>query len=273
MGALDAVAAWPVGTATAGVVAGGSSDRQRVGPVTRTLPWASVTKLCTSLAVLVAVEEGTLSLDDPAGPPGATVAHLLSHASGLAPSERRVLSAPGRRRIYSSAGFEVLGEELEARSSLPFERYLREAVLGPLGMDGARLGPGGAAAGLLGTLDDLLALGAELLRPSIVAPSTMARARSVAFPGLDGVLPGFGLQTPCDWGLGFELRDAKSPHWTGGANSAETFGHFGQSGSFLWVDPVADVACAGLSDTAFGPWATVAWPRLADGVLSERRGA
>ena len=91
----------------------------------------------------------------------------------------------------------------------------------------------------------------------------------MAFPGLAGVLPGFGRFDPCDWGLGFELRDAKDPHWTGRRNSPATFGHFGQSGSFLWVDPAVGVACGALGDGAFGPWAARAWPRLADAVLDE----
>ena len=60
-----------------------------------------------------------------------------------------------------------------------------------------------------------------------------AEATDVQFPGLTGVLPGFGVQRPNDWGLGFEIRDAKSPHWTGSANSGRTYGHFGQSGTFI----------------------------------------
>ena len=82
------------------------------------------------------------------------------------------------------------------------------------------------------------------------------------FPGLDGVLPGFGRQTPNDWGLGIELRDAKAPHWTGERNSPRTYGHFGRSGTFLWVDPDAGVALACLTDRDFGDWAKEAWPRL-----------
>ena len=89
----------------------------------------------------------------------------------------------------------------------------------------------------------------------------------VAFPGLDGVLPGFGRQQPNDWGLGCEIRDHKAPHWTAPDNSPATFGHFGQSGSFLWVDPAAQLACVSLSDTAFGPWAADRWPRLSAAVL------
>ena len=62
-----------------------------------------LTKLLTGLATLVAVEEGTVDLDEPAGPPGSTLRHLLAHASGLPPDDGPPLMAPGRRRIYSNA--------------------------------------------------------------------------------------------------------------------------------------------------------------------------
>jgi CubicO group peptidase (beta-lactamase class C family) len=273
---LGAVATWPVGEAAVGVLRREGGHRPTVsvagvqGSMDRPVPWASVTKLCTALAVLVAVEEGTLALDLPAGPSGSTVAHLLAHASGLDPEGKAVLAAPGRRRIYSNGGFRVLGELLAERSGLTFEAYLRESVIDPLGMGGARWAPGGsAAAGLHGTLGDLLALGRELLVPTVVAPSTLAAATTVAFPGLAGVLPGFGRQDPCDWGLGFEVRGTKHPHWTGDRCSPRTFGHFGQSGCFLWVDPDAEVSCAVLTDTAFGGWAAAGWPALSDAVLDE----
>lgn len=279
MRALEAVAGWPVGAATAGVVvlapsgtsvAGATSVAGTAGDLDRPFAWASVTKLCTSLALLVAVEEGTLSLADPAGPPGATVAHLMAHASGLSPDGARVLAPPGTRRIYANAGFDLLGGLLAERSGMGFAAYLQEAVLAPLGMGGAWLAPDGSpAAGLHGTGRDLLAVAAELLAPRLVAPATLRAATEVAFPGLAGVLPGFGRQDPCDWGLGLEIRDAKQPHWTGSRCSGRTFGHFGQAGGFLWVDPVAGVACAALSDRPFGPWAAAAWPVLADGVLGE----
>ncbi len=96
-------------------------------------------------------------------------------------------------------------------------------------------------------------------------------ATSVQFPGLDGVLPGFGRQRPNDWGLGFEIRDGKSPHWTGAANSARTYGHFGQSGTFLWVDPDAETALVVLTDRPFGEWAHAVMPALSDEVLRDYR--
>jgi CubicO group peptidase (beta-lactamase class C family) len=277
MRALDHLSTWPVDAAGAAVLvrrdgpgrpAGEVVVRGVRGEVERPFPWASVTKLCTALAVLVAVEEGTVALDLAAGPPGSTVAHLLAHASGLAP-EGGVVAPPGRRRIYSNAGFEVLASTVAARADMLFADYLAEAVLEPLRMT-ARLEPAGSAAhGLSGPLADLVALGAELLAPTLLAPETVRAATTVAFPGLAGVLPGFGHQDPCDWGLGFELKDAKRPHWTGAANSPATFGHFGRAGGFVWVDPVAEVACVALTDAEFGPWARELWPALADAVLAE----
>jgi len=86
---------------------------------------------------------------------------------------------------------------------------------------------------------------------------------------MDGVLPGYGMQRPNDWGLGFELRAHKSPHWTGSRNSPETFGHFGRSGTFLWVDPKSGAACVALTDRDFDQWGKDAWPVFSDEVLAE----
>jgi CubicO group peptidase (beta-lactamase class C family) len=239
----------------------------------RVFRWASVTKLLTACAVLVAAEEGILDLDEPAGPPGSSVRHLLAHASGL-PFEGNgpPIARPGERRIYSNAGYEQLAALLARRAEMPFEEYVRAAVLEPLGMVASELRPdahGIAAAGAWGPLTDLCAFARELFRPAIVAPETLAEATAVAFPGLVGVIPGLGRFDPCDWGLGFELRDGKSPHWTGRRNSPRTFGHFGGAGTFLWIDPDAGAALACLTDLEFGDWALEAWPALSDAVLGE----
>jgi len=232
----------------------------------RPFRWASVTKLVTTLAALVAAEEGTIDLDEPAGPEGSTVRHLLAHASGLPFDRGAPIGRPGRRRIYSNVGFELLAEHVAARTEMPFADYLDAAVVRPLDMQTEL--HGSPAAGLHGTLDDLLALARELQAPRLVAPETLAEATTVQFPGLSGVLPDIGRMEPNDWGLGFELRDEKSPHWTGTRNSPRTFGHFGGSGTFLWVDPDARIALGCLTDLDFGPWALEAWPRLSDAVLA-----
>ena len=175
--------------------------------------------------------------------------------------------APGRGRIYSNAGIELAAELVAGRAEMPFADYLRQAVLEPLGLRGML--KSSPAWGYRGPLDDALAFARELLAPALVAPETLAEATEVQFPGLAGVLPGWGRMETNDWGLGFELRDRKSPHWTGTLASPRTFGHFGASGTFLWVDPDAGVACAVLTDREFGDWARDAWPGFSDVVLAE----
>jgi CubicO group peptidase (beta-lactamase class C family) len=255
-------------TSAVGVVRAGEVVATR-GPRDQFLRWASVTKLVTALAALVAAEEGVIDLDEPAGPQGSTVRHLLAHASGLPFEPGGPVGRPGQRRVYSNVGFETLADHLAARAEMPFRDYLQAGVLDPLGLQ-AEL-RGSPAADLHGSLDDLLLLARELQRPTLVAPETLAEAATVQFPGLAGVLPDFGRMDPNDWGLGFELRNDKVPHWTGSHNSPRTFGHFGGSGTFLWTDPVAGVALGVLTDRDFGDWAKDAWPRLSDAVLAEER--
>lgn len=258
MRALRQVDGWPSEHAAVAVAGAAEAD---AGDLDRVFEWASVTKLATAVAVLVACEEGIVDLDEPAGPPGATLRHLLSHASGLPLDEPVPIAEPGARRIYSNAGFERAASLVGERAEMPFAGYFAEVWGFPL--------TGSPASGAAGTLGDLLVVARELLEPSRISAETLAEATSVQFAGLDGVLPGFGRMEPNDWGLGFELRDAKTPHWTGKQNSPGTFGHFGRAGSFLWVDPERELALACLTDLEFGDWAKEAWPRLADAVLSE----
>ncbi|MGI5127073.1 serine hydrolase domain-containing protein [Pseudonocardia sp. CA-107938] len=264
--AVGTVLDWPVDHVGAALVrVGGPAVTS--GDIDREFPLASVTKLLTAYAVLVAVEEGAVEWSEPAGPAGSTVRHLAAHASGLSFSDGVEQAKPGSRRIYSNAGFEVLADTVAANAGMPFAQYLHEAVLAPLAMAHTRL-DGSPAAGAVATVADLVLFARELQAPTLVHPETLREATTVAFPGLDGVLPGFGRQKPNDWGLGFEIRDGKSPHWTGAASSPRTFGHFGQSGTFLWVDPDAQAAAVVLTDRDFSDWAVQAWPRWTDAVLA-----
>ena len=133
MEALRQVDDWPVRRAALGVTSTDGTIARR-GEATAPMAWASVTKLVTALAALVAAEEGVVGLDEAAGPPGSTFRHLLSHASGLPPEGETPIARPGARRIYSNAGFEVLAERVAAAGEIPFGDYLREAVLAPLQM-------------------------------------------------------------------------------------------------------------------------------------------
>ena len=265
--AVGTVLDWPVPHAAAAVVAADGTVLAVAGEQEREFRLASVTKPLVAYAVLIAVEEGAVSWDDPAGPDGSTVRHLAAHASGVSFEDGVVQAKPGVRRIYSNRGFELLADAVAAGAGMPFDEYLHEAVLEPLRMRSTRL-EGSPAAGAVSTGADMARFAAELQTPTLVSAVTVDEATSVSFPELAGILPGYGRQTPNDWGLGFEIRDGKSPHWTGANSSPRTYGHFGQSGTFLWVDPEAGVACVVLTDRDFGPWAIEAWPPFTDRVLA-----
>jgi CubicO group peptidase (beta-lactamase class C family) len=263
--ALAAIDEWGATNAAAAVV-GPNGTIVAHGAVDHRFRWASITKIVTALATLVAAERGDLSLDEPAGPPGSTVRHLLAHASGLPFEGTTPITPPGSRRIYSNPGYDALGSLVADRTRRPFDEVLERDVLGPLGMSGAAL-VSRPSEGLHGRLVDLVALARELLRPTLLSTPTAEAMRSVAFPGLVGVLPGVGRFDPLDWGLGPELRGDKRPHWTGRRNSPRTFGHFGGAGTFVWVDPALDVGLVCLTDRGFQAWALQAWPRLSDSVI------
>jgi CubicO group peptidase (beta-lactamase class C family) len=267
--ALQALDDWPVPTVAAAVV-GPSGVLASRGDTERQFALASVTKPLVARAVQIAIEEGAVELDTAAGPPGSTVRHLLAHASGLAMLNGQTLARPGTRRIYSNYGFAVLADTVQQATEIEFGRYLAEAIFEPLGMSATRLDGGAPAAGYgaTSTVADLAAFAGDLLSPATVSAQMHVDAITVQFPGLDGVLPGYGVQRPNDWGLGFEIRDSKSPHWTGAGNSPASYGHFGQSGTLIWADPHAELALVVLTDRDFGDWALPVWPALADAVLA-----
>jgi CubicO group peptidase (beta-lactamase class C family) len=267
---LDGLARWP-GTHRAAGWRRHDGTTATAGEPDRPFALASVTKLLTATAVLVAVQEEVVDLDEAAGPPGSTVRLLLCHASGLPFDGDDPIAPPGRRRTYGNAAYERLGALLEDRAGIPFAEYVREAVLVPLAMVDTDVA-GSPAHGARSTLHDLLRFAVELLTPGqVLAPEVLAEAVTPQLPDLAGILPGFGRQSPNPWGLGFELRGHKSPHWTPPEASPATFGHFGQAGAFLWVDPEAKVAAAALSDEPFGAWAMTAWPALGSSILAAAR--
>jgi CubicO group peptidase (beta-lactamase class C family) len=271
---LDQVRSWPVPNAAAAVV---SADGVLATVGDTALPYylASVTKPLAALATLVAVEEGALELTTPADPalvPGATLRHLLAHTAGLAFDRPQRVAAPETRRVYSNVGLEIAGDLVAEAVGMPFGAYLDEAVCRPLGLSGTTL-DGSPAKDATSTVADLARVLHEMLSPSgLLHPSTLADLRSVQWPGLRGVVPGYGMQDPCDWGLGWEIRGHKNPHWTGRTNSPGTYGHFGQSGTMMWVDPVAGIGVVALADIPFEDWAKQGWPALSDAVLAQAAG-
>jgi len=277
MSALHLVTDWPVDHVGAAIITDAGVDH--VGDLERSYALASLSKPITAWAIMIAVEEGVIDLDRPlqhvAAPEGATMRHLLSHAGGFAFDGEQPIAAIERSRIYSNTGFERAADELTAAATMPFDDYLSEAVLVPLGMTTTAL-HGSPAHGITSTLADTITFASELRRPRLLARSTVDELIRPQYPSLGGIVPGVGRFDRCPWGLGVELHGDKSPHWMGRANSAATFGHFGGAGTMMWVDPRADVAVVALTDRRFDEWSREAlqlWPAFSDAALAEARGA
>ena len=241
------------------------------GDVDRVFPLASVTKPIVAWSALVAVDRGLVGLDDPAGPEGSTVRHLLAHASGLSFEGRRPVAAPGKRRIYSNQGFDVLGEVLAGATGMDVAQWVRRSVFEPLSMVSADI-PGSPAHAGVASATDVSLFGSELARPTLVSAPLAALAGLSQFPDLAGVVPGYGRFMPCPWGLGVEIRGEKSPHWTAPDASARTIGHFGQSGSFVWADRDLRAAAAFVGAEPFGAWHRDNWSALNSKLLRLARG-
>ena len=270
MRALRLIDTWPVDNVAAALIRpNGSIDTS--GDQDQRFRIASVAKMITTWACLIAVEEGIVALEQPIGQPGCTLRHLLCHAGGYGFDGTEPIARPERNRIYSNTGIEMAAAAVSGAAGIAFDAYLGEAVLQPLGMTSTTLN-GSPAHRMSSTASDLTRFALETRAPTLISAATAAAATTPHFPELNGIIPGVGRFTPCPWGLGFEVRGAKQPHWTGTRNSPSTFGHFGGAGTFIWVDPAVGVACLALTDRAFDEWADQAlsmWPEFSDAVLAE----
>ncbi len=157
----------------------GHRDPARGLPIERDTRFGvgSISKTLTTLSILKLREEGRLKLDAPArvylpelaqlvyptaDSPEITIRHLLTHTSGLPrmgdfpeypdaqPSRAEFLAtlqglglerAPGHRRVYSNLGFQLLGPLIENVAGVDHRAYTRDAILRPIGMEGAAWTP------------------------------------------------------------------------------------------------------------------------------------
>jgi CubicO group peptidase (beta-lactamase class C family) len=217
----------------------GLADREQSRPMTPQTPVAvgSTTKPLTATAIMQLVEAGKVELDAPVtrylpwfqldDPRAAeiTVRQLLSHTSGIAASatltggqeadalDRRVRaleweklrSAPGARWEYANDGFNTAGLIVQVVSGMPYEQYIAEKILKPLGMtrstfDPARATELGIAQGYVGRKGELRAEKTRLTRaynPSgMLITSTEDAGRYLAAMANDGTLDGARVLSP-----------------------------------------------------------------------------
>jgi len=258
------VTPWPGEPALIGLrrEIGGVCEVFRYGPTAERRSWASVSKSVASIEFALAFERDPHLGEAPAGPQGATLAHLLSHSSGLGFEEGAPTSPVGTRRVYSNLGIDLAVHFMSGED--PKTKWERD-IFRPLGLS-ANL-EGRPSSGVIGTAEDLAQVATEWLSPRLMTETGRDIVRSVRLPDLSGVVPGYGRFEPCWWGLGVEIRGEKN-HWMGDWPSS-SFGHFGQSGAFLLVNIEEGIALVATSSIEFGPWATELWGPLTSAVREE----
>ncbi|MBC2681163.1 serine hydrolase domain-containing protein [Corynebacterium anserum] len=264
---LQTTGEWPVEEVAASAIT--SDGIECVGDTSESFSLASVSKLITAYAVLIAYEEGAFDLDDGVPPSllpsfdvTPTYRELLSHASGMAFASREQEKPARTRRIYSSAGYEVLAEALEYTTEIAFPDYVNQAVSQPLNIEITV--EGSAGHGFSASVDALTTLAQEFLGPRLLSEETLEEALHPQFPRLSGIVPGYGRHNPCTWGLGFSLHGGKIPHWIPQSMPHDTAGHFGQSGTFLWIHRPSNRAAVVLTTRHFGDWAKERWTNFND---------
>lgn len=267
MRAFDLAREWPASNTSICVI-DRRGNTHKFGDTSRSSRIASVSKLLTAWAALVAVEEGSTSLDAQIGQQDCTLTHLLSHAGGYSFDGAVPIVAPGRKRIYSNTGYDLIASHVQQSTDIVFSDYLQDAVFSPLVMAKSFLN-GSSAKDVVSCVDDLSAFAIEMRNPILISNAYAGLSTTTQFAELEGVVPGVGRFNPCNWGLGPEIHGIKHPHWMGTRNSASTFGHFGGTGSFLWHDPAANISCVGLCELEFDAWAMHHWPIFFDAVLDE----
>lgn len=290
-----------------GVTARGSAEP--AGPRTL-FALASLTKPLVAAGVLVAVEEGLLDLDAPVRDGFTLRHLLSHASGLPEPGDAiddAPLEPPGTRRRYSNAGYALAGRLLEQAAGMPPADYLREAVLEPLAMD-ASLGlpqpewgraatvhePGLLApgeplfnsprfrrsafpqGGAFATAPAYAAFLACLLRGgtagggALLSGETVEEMLESQFGELPGGVASVAEWDACPWGLGFDVRGTRRPHWAGDRVSPRSSTHFGASGTLAWIDRDRGVGVVALANRgSYSGWgmAPNGWAALSDAVV------
>jgi len=273
----------------------GYGEYARPVPLNAIYDLASITKVvATTTAAMLLVQEGKLDLDarvqdylpefTGAGKDSVTVRHLLVHASGLPPFKRyflenlspgeiirRILQepleySPGTDTRYSDLGMILMGKIIEKLSGTTLDRFCRERIFAPLGMDETFFKPaeslydrippteddpwrgrvvhgvvhdenafalGGVAghAGLFSSAHDLAIFAQMLLNGGAYDRTRLLQPEIIAqFTRRQNLVPG------SDRALGWDTRSAEGSS-SGHFMSMRAFGHTGFTGTSIWIDP------------------------------------
>jgi len=202
-----------------------------------------------------------------------------------------LLFRPGTNVSYQSSGFAVLGEIIKRTSGKSLRDFLKQEIFDPIGMIDTTLGAdwskksrmgeqnipqatfqygekgadswnwnskywrelGAPWGGLLSTTNDLLKLLDMYLRRGTVDNRCLFNSRTIGLMISNQVdlMPSIpeDVRKANPWGLGWILQKYDSGF--GDISSRRTFGHSGATGTVMWADPEADLACVILTNQPY----------------------
>jgi len=97
-------------------------------------------------------------------------------------------------------------------------------------------GGGFASARAYGAFLSCLLAGGDAGGRALLAEETVDEMLAPQFGPLPGGVGGVGEWPDICWGLGFDVRGHREPHWSGTALSERAASHFGASGTLAWLD-------------------------------------
>jgi CubicO group peptidase (beta-lactamase class C family) len=180
-------------------------------------------------------------------------------------NETLFLAKPEEKRIYSIAGYRVIAKVLENQLSISFPTLVKDLILNNCELFDMSP-PVTGDSGLKGTIEGLYKLSKRLLLADIpgISAESLKKSTSNHFGVSLGVVPGIGFYSDNSWGLGFEIKGKKTGHWMPKCASLETFGHFGRSGAFFFVDPLNLIAFSGISRYGFQKDSRLVWSKMGE---------
>lgn len=271
---------------------------------------ASLTKVvATTTSVMILVEEGRIRLNDSVaafvpgferyGKGGITIRHLLTHTSGLRGDidladpwtgyatavaravEEVPVSPPGDRFLYSDINFFLLGDVVARVSGTGLDRFCRERVFAPLGMNDTTFNPPASRRPRIAPTEACAGPGCapgDILRGVVHDPTARRMGGVAGHAGLfsdaadlsrfcrmllhGGSLGGARILSPLavarmtSPATPPELRDVRGFGWdldsryasnSGDLLPVGSFGHTGFTGTSLWIDPLTGVYVVFLS--------------------------